>query len=165
MPAVREMTAERLRLLLAYEPMTGVFAWRIAPRGHTAGKAGTVNTSGYVQIKVDGRLYYAHRLAWLHMHGEWPAGEVDHRNGIRTDNSAGNLRVVSRTTNSENVRAAHRDSVSGLLGASWSKSKGRWYSRIRIKGQSRFLGYFDHAAAAHDAYLSAKRESHEGNTL
>lgn len=157
------VTAARLREVLRYEPETGLFTWL---RGHRTGAtAGTVNVSGYVQIKVDGRLYYAHRLAWLYVYGIWPTNEVDHRNTRRSDNSLQNLRDASRTVNSENLQSAHSDGGSGLLGVSWSKEKSKWHARIRIKGRTKFLGYFESSESAGAAYVAAKRTFHEGNQL
>jgi len=49
------------------------------------------NKEGYRQIKLDGRIYVASRLAWIHSHGEIPAAvEVDRRNGFA-------MTIASRT--------------------------------------------------------------------
>jgi hypothetical protein len=160
---VKQINSERLREVLSYDAETGVFTWLAGSR---MGKpAGTKNADGYIQIKIDGRLFYGHRLAWLYVHGEWPLNEVDHRNCTKSDNRIDNLRDATRTVNSENVQAAHKDSRSGLLGVSWSKDKDLWYSRIRVKGSTRFLGYFNDPNAAHAAYITEKRAAHEGSML
>lgn len=98
------LTAERVREILDYDPLTGVFRWAI--RTSPAAAAGDVAGSlyaGYRRIRIAGRAYLAHRLAWLHVHGEWPAGEVDHRNGNPGDNRIGNLRVVTPQENKHNI--------------------------------------------------------------
>jgi len=61
---------------------------------------------GYVQVHVqDNTWFYVHRLIADAFHG-LPAGmEVDHRNGIRSDNRASNLESV---TLQENRRRAQK---------------------------------------------------------
>ena len=87
------LTAERLRELLSYSPETGLFYWRVSKGSVAAGtQAGNPGVRGYIVIRIDGVPHYAHRLAWLHVHGEHPTGEIDHRNNNRADNSISNLR-------------------------------------------------------------------------
>ena len=54
--------------------------------------AGSVHSTGYVRIGVDGGKYTAHCLAWLYTHGVWPSDQIDHINGNRSDNRIANLR-------------------------------------------------------------------------
>ena len=165
--AKADLTAERLRELLHYDPETGVFTWRVN-RGRTA-KAGSQAGSphdGYVQITVDGREYKAHRLAWLYVHGVWPVGQIDHRFGIRNDNRIGELRDVTPSVNSQNQRIAKRSNKSsGLLGAYWHNVSNKWMAHIGVAGKKIHLGMFDTAEAAHAAYIEAKRRLHAGCTI
>ena len=96
------LTAEQLRAVLEYHPETGVFFWRDRPnirpsanarRGTMAGTRTSKN--GYVSICINGRIRYAHRLAWLYIHGQWPKGEIDHINEKRRDNRIANLREAT----------------------------------------------------------------------
>jgi hypothetical protein len=99
---------------LTYDPATGVFAWRSgsrAPRGF----AGTPTRQGYIQIQLMGKLYLAHRLAWLMTHGEWPPEDIDHINGDKADNRIANLRQASRSQNLANTRL-RRDNRVGVKG-------------------------------------------------
>lgn len=161
------LTAGRLRELLHYDPATGVFTWLVHRQRHRAGTvAGSPHSAGYIEIGVCGRSYLAHRLAWLYVHGEWPARDVDHRNGIKTDNRIDNLRDVTKVVNLQNRRGAAAGNVSGLLGVSKSAAKcGRWFARLQVNGRQKSLGSFDSPEAAHAAYLTAKRQLHEGCTL
>lgn len=101
-----DLTAERVRELLHYEPATGIFTRRIRTSNRTKVGAivGADNGKGYLQISVDWRLYSAARLAWLYMTGEWPKEEIDHINRVRSDNRFSNLREATRSSNNCNRR-------------------------------------------------------------
>lgn len=167
--AAHDLTAQRLREALHYDPDTGVFTWRITcSRRAVAGtKAGSVDkVTGYVRIRLDGKINQAHRLAWLYMTGSWPTFEVDHRDTVRANNAWSNLRDVTHAVNGQNQRKAHKSNKSsGLLGASWDAAKGAWLSHITLNYKLQFLGYFDTAIKAHHRYLAEKRSLHEGCTI
>jgi hypothetical protein len=163
----RELTAERLRELFRYDPATGVFTRRISTSNRVkAGETvGTPDGAGYLRVMVDDHNYRLHRLAWLYVHGRWPAQRCDHKNGLRHDNRIDNLRDVTPSVNNENARAARSNNLLGLLGVS-RNARGRPYkARIKVKGAVVLLGNFDDPVAAHAAYVDAKRALHEGNML
>ena len=100
------LTADRLRQLLDYEPATGVFTWKVNRSIVKAGQKAGVNPhggDGYPRIGVDGQQCLAHRLAWLHVHGRFPDDEIDHINGIRSDNRLSNLREATTTSKTEGI--------------------------------------------------------------
>lgn len=71
----------RLKELLHYDPISGVWTWRVSNTRVRAGdRAGTVVAQGYRKIKLDGKKYFEHRLAWLYVLGRWPAKGLDHKN-------------------------------------------------------------------------------------
>lgn len=151
------LTVERLRDVLNYDPLTGIFRWRRAGSRHTAGKvAGHVDAvDGYRRIYVDVRLYKAHRLAWFYVYGRWPEGQIDHINRVKDDNRVNNLREANHSQNRQNSGdEATRRSSSGLLGA--YRNRDRWVSQI----SGIYLGMFDTPEEAHAAYIAAKRELH-----
>ena len=160
-----QITAERLRELLHYDPTTGIFT-NVSPRkkivvGSIAG--GLDHGSGYWMIGLDRRRYYAHRLAWLYMTGEWPEQMIDHLDGNRANNVFVNLRDAERAINQQNVRRPLPNTASGLLGA--FKKRNKWTSNVRAFGQVIRLGSFDTAEEAHAAYLQAKRKYQPGCTI
>jgi hypothetical protein len=55
---------------------------------------------------------------------------------------------------------AKRNNKSGLLGAHYYSSRDCWESRIMVNGVKTFLGYFDTAQEAHEAYMIAKSTLH-----
>lgn len=160
---MRDLTVERLREVLSYDRETGVFIWKIAtgPRACPGKIAGSIDKDGYRVIKIDGRLYKAHRLAWFYIHGVAPAGEIDHRNTSRDDNRVTNLRESTRLFNMQNQKTAHSNNQSGFLGVS-KRPGGRWIARILVNGRKKNLGTFESPELAHAEYLSAKLAFHEG---
>lgn len=87
----------RLKELLHYDPATGHFTWRVSKgRRVVAGKlAGNKVKVGpdreYWQVRIDGRNYYGHRLAWFYLHGKWPEDRVSHRDKCGLNNAEINL--------------------------------------------------------------------------
>jgi hypothetical protein len=159
------LTAERLRELLHYDPETGDFRWVLSRKG--AGGIGTlaggINGRGYRRIGVERRRYMANVLGWLYMTGAMPTVDVDHINGVRSDNRWTNLRAVSRSVNNQNQRRAHKGNKAGLLGV--SPNHAHWAASIQVYGKKHHLGTYNTAEEAHVAYLIAKRGLHVGNQL
>jgi len=149
----------RLRELLSYDPYTGNFHWLSGPgrgRPKASGRlAGCVAKHlGYRLIRVDGRLYYAHRLAWLMGHGRESRLEIDHINCVRLDNRLSNLREATGSQNHANVGLSSKN-TSGLKGASWMPKRKKWRACISHNGKFIHLGHFDSKEEAHAAYLRA----------
>lgn len=155
--ADRTLTAKRLREVLRYDPATGLFKRRHVTRNWRE-FAGAQDSQGHVQIRVDGPLYAAHRLAWLYMTGEWPKAGVDHRNGIRSDNRWTNLRAATAAENCQN-QVARCTNKSGVLGVRLLKN-GKWNAQIQAGGKKKNLGQFDTLEEAGQAYLAAKQRLH-----
>jgi hypothetical protein len=158
-------TAAQVLEHLTYDPETGHFHRTKNGPGVRAGQlAGTSNPDGRREISVFNRKIKAARLAWLVTTGEWPKGEVDHINGDPSDNRIVNLRDVSRMVNQQNQRRAKSSNRSGLLGVK-QVAKWRWDAYITLEGKKLFLGRFYSPDEAHSAYLTAKRQLHEGCTI
>ena len=161
------ITADRLRFLLNYDQITGVFTNRVArgSRAKAGEVAGSPDSDGYLLVCLDLAVYKLHQLAFLYVTGEWPEGLVDHRDTCRSNNRWLNLRSSTHSVNSQNTRSARSDNGTGLLGASHDKRRNKFYAQILVGGVKKNLGRFDTAELAHQAYLEAKRKHHEGNTL
>ena len=164
------ITPQQVVNALIYDPNSGSFQWR---RSTTTGgcvqpgrACGSISESGYLRIRIAGRLYMAHRIVWAYVHGRWPTDQIDHINGNRSDNRLCNLREASRSLNMQNQRRAQsKNRSSGLLGVSWRKDRSRWQASIRLDGRLEHLGYFISPEDAHAEYVSAKRRLHEGCTI
>lgn len=150
------LDASTLRKVLDYDPRSGVFTRRTGGRGVAAGDvAGCLDKRrGYLLIRVGGRLYKAHRLAWLYVHGEWPPNEIDHVNCEKNDNRIANLRLATGSQNQANKRL-QANNTSGAKGVSWLANRNKWKARIRINGKLKHLGHFERIEDAADAYRLA----------
>ncbi len=153
------LTAAEVRRLLRYEPDSGAFFWRVDTNKISAGAAaGCWQSRGYWHIRINRRLYMAHRLAWRYVTGEWPIGHVDHINGNRTDNRFANLRIA---TNSENARNSRRrtNNACGYKGVHFKKRLSKFVAQITVNRRVYHLGVFKTAEEAHTAYCKAAKEN------
>lgn len=162
---MKELTAERLRELLDYDPDTGVFTRKVrtANNVQVGDVAGALRHNGYIQISIDGRLHLAHRLAWLYVTGESPPSEIDHINGVKNDNRIANLRLATSAENKHNQRKPHADNTTGFLGV--THRRGKFMAQIMVDGKKKFIGDFKNPEEAHAAYLKAKRQFHPFGTI
>ena len=153
------MNQERLMELLDYNPFAGKFTWRVNGRGkyvRVGATAGTIRKNGYRQIRVDGTIYLASRLAVLWMTGFWPSKLVDHANGIRDDNCWSNLRQADHSTNGANS-APHKRKAVSLKGVCWEPRRRHYVASIYVRGRPHYLGSFNRVEEAHLAYVAAAR--------
>lgn len=161
------LSLNRLKELLDYDPLTGIFVCRISRRGGNSGHglcigdiAGSLHQKGYWHIGIDGEEYKAHRLAWFYVYGIWPELQIDHRDHNRTNNRIENLRDVTQFENQQNRIHACKNNSSGFLGVHFEKSTGKYVAQIRINGKGKYIGRFLTADEAHSAYLKAKSVHH-----
>ena len=135
-------TQERLKELMHYDPETGVFTRRI-DRGNTrAGTvAGTTTSKGYGYVGVDGAQYMSHRLAYLYVYGEMPAGMLDHHDQDKGNNRISNLRPATATQNKLNT-GVRAHNTSGYTGVSWRKETQKWLVQITVNRKTHNLGHF-----------------------
>ena len=159
------ISADRLRELLTYDADTGLFTRLVQTcnRVKVGDVAGRTDSHGYRQISVLGRKILAHRLAWLYIHGTWPSDQIDHINGVRSDNRIANLRDTSNAINRQNERRARSNNQHGFMGVSTHGT--RWKAKIGVDGNPRYIGSYDTPELAHAAYIEAKRLLHPGCTI
>jgi hypothetical protein len=167
------VTPDELRKLLRYEPETGKLFWKERTpdmfgdskqtaehkcsrwNSRLAGKEAFngINIEGYKRGLIWSRQYIAHRIAWAVHHGSWPEQQIDHINGVKTDNRMCNLRDVSATENGRN-RTLQANSTSGVTGVNWNKGARKWRACIRVQQKYVYLGHYraiDDAIAARKA--------------
>lgn len=158
------ITQQQLKAMLNYDEKTGVFSWA-KPHGkmRQGRQAGYLSWNGYIEIKINKRVYLAHRLAWLFVHGNFPSEHTDHIDGNRANNAISNLREASIAQNLQNQRVAYERNSSGMLGV--HKARGKWKAQISVGGKTIYLGMFNTPEEAHSKYVVAKRQHHPFCTI
>ena len=156
----KKLTATWLRANMAYDASTGEFWWVKPGFGRTVGKrlGSRLWSKGksYLTMKINGDVYYAHRVAWLHHYGEWPKGFVDHIDEERTNNAIDNLRLATAAQN-----AARRRTTRVLAPSRGVFPHGTGFvARLHHGGKRHYLGYFSTAEAAKAAYEAKAKEIH-----
>lgn len=154
------ITAERLRELFSYDPTTGSFTRRISTSNciKRGAIAGCPDRRGYLRIQINGRKYSVHRLVWFYVTASWPA-DIDHINGIKSDNRFSNLREATRSENIRNT-GKRANNKSGFKGVSWKSNNNCWVAQIMVHRKKKHLGYFYTPEEAHAVYCDAAEELH-----
>lgn len=138
------ITQERLKNLLSYNSENGEFKW-VRPtsnRVRVGQIAGAVNsTDAYVRIMIDGKIYSAHRLAWLYVNGSHPFYEIDHIDGDHGNNRITNLREATRKQNQENTRL-QKNNKSGHRGVVWDSTNNKWKAYVNHTRVHNHIGLF-----------------------
>ena len=82
---------------------------------------------------------------------------IDHKNRNGLDNRRCNLRICTRTQNTQNTKISTRNS-SGYKGISWCKKNGKWETRLYANKVKHFLGYYSNLNDAINIRLEAERK-------
>jgi hypothetical protein len=151
------VTHERLLSLVNYDPITGIFTWKISKGRAKAGSIAGHRQHDYLSFMIDGKRYLCHRLAMFYMTGKWPIDEIDHKNLIKTMNTWDNLRNADKVMNAANtMKRSHN--TSGFKGAFFNRRNGKWLSQIRVNKKQIYLGNYETPELAHQAYCLAAME-------
>lgn len=166
-----------IRDLLIFDPDTGKLFWRersdqmfaagrytarataLTWNKRNAGREAftAINDRGYLVGSIQARTLRAHRVAWCIASGAWPENDIDHINGITTDNRLENLRAVSHAENGRNQRMPSHNR-SGRVGVFWHASSCRWRASIKINGRERYIGAFEQFDRAVEARSLAESQ-------
>lgn len=141
-----------LKEILEYQPDTGLFFWRVKKAkcikpGQIAGR---LRPDGYIDILINRKRYLASRLAWIYMTEVEPPNQVDHENGVRSDNRWRNLRLATNGQNQQNA-TIRSNNTSGFKGVSFHKGCGKYRAYINSNGKRKYLGLFETATEAAQA--------------
>lgn len=142
------MNIERqyLMKILNYDKDTGIFTWKesLSKRAKIGGFAGSVSktnkSTSYLRIKIAGKSYLAHRLAWLYCNGS-VGGIIDHidRNGL--NNRISNLRLTTKKGNAKNQKL-RSDNTSGFNGVYFHPVNKKWVAYITENKKMKYIGSF-----------------------
>ena len=139
-----------------YSPESGELVWRVRPLHHfpikkvailtNARYAGkpvvSKTTNGYTRVSIGNTRYAVHRVIWKMHTGEEPIGQVDHINGVRTDNRIENLRVVEGQRENSQNQKRYESNTSGITGVNFHKASNKWRAVITDGGDTKYLGTF-----------------------
>jgi hypothetical protein len=149
------LTQEELKLLVHYDQDTGLFTWvKKKPQGRYKENLGWVESKGYIEICIAQKRLKAHRWAWFYVYGELPK-QIDHINGVKSDNRLCNLRVVTNKQNHEN-RGAQKNNTSGFKGV--TKRGNKFIAQIMHNQKQYHLGMFATAEQASNVYTKKAQE-------
>ena len=144
------ITQDELKKVLHYNPDTGEFTWKVDGRKKLKGTIAGSDVNGYISISINKIRYKAHRLAWIYMYGTINKEMIDHINHDKKDNRIFNLREASRSDNAFNLKKT--------VGVSICKQTNKYRARLKFKGKTKCLGYYENFNDAQNAYLQAKAQ-------
>lgn len=164
-----KMTPDYLRSIIDYDSNSGEMRWKIKRTHSFIGqKVGIIRKyDGYLQTRIDRKMYLVHRLVWFYVYGRWPRKFVDHKNRNPIDNRINNLRECNHSQNGFN-RPAQSNNKLGLKGVHkvfWSGGVVKYKAQVYITKnnikQTIYLGCFNSPKIAHRAYKKKARELHK----
>lgn len=119
---------------------------------HANTVVGYVNKHNRMQMRINNKRYYVHRVIYYLHYGIWPHTYVDHIDGDKLNNHPSNLRMVSNGQNCRSYRTTTKNSSSKYRGVSWWTACGCWKSEIRFNYKPYYLGKFESEDEAALAY-------------
>lgn len=146
------LTAERARELLDYDPVTGVLRKRNRQTGKWR-EVTTLNKDGYLCVRLDRKVFIAHRVIFLMMMGRWPSPTTDHLNRVKTDNRWSNLREATHGEQAANRGGRKSRPFPNVYEL---PNTGRFEARPDINGRKQRLGTYDTAEQAAEAVQRRK---------
>jgi len=128
-----ELTTNYIRELFDYDD--GNLIWRINKgRSKKGTVAGSKDSKGYFQIKLNQKVYRLHRIVWL-WHGKELPEQIDHIDRNPLNNRIENLREATALTNQWNTKKSDN-------GVSWHQASKKWRARIKINKKEVYLGVY-----------------------
>lgn len=151
------LSINELKEILEYYPISGILLWKKKVAAKViVGKEAGCTSKGYRIVRIKGRRYYSHIIAYAIYYNKWPETLIDHADRNSLNNSILNLRPTNRSQNAANSDLSLRNST-GLKGVYWHKRIKTWWSAITVNKKQIYLGKFDTPEEAQEAYNTAAR--------
>jgi len=147
--------------LLKYKNRTGLLYWskNFDRKNRVGQKAGCLTNRGYMQLRFKGKVYFAHRVIFFMHHGFLPE-QIDHKDGIKSNNKIKNLRGANHSQNQQNSKKRTNNS-SGYKGITWRKASKKWVVRIVVDRKSHHVGLYENIELAVKACNIARKKLHK----
>lgn len=149
----KEICPNLVRELFSYDPISGDLKRKVALGRPRVSESTT--PKGYKTVVIDGEVYFAHVVAWIHYHGKCPSNDfvIDHKNQNKLDLKIKNLRLVPQRLNCLNAKQ-RVGSQTGFRGVYPTGQK--FMAKLRVNGKLQHLGSYPTAEEASAAYEAAK---------
>ena len=148
------MNKEILHQLFEYK--NGKLYWKIKPCNSIkiGDVAGYESKNRYIQVSVNKRLEYAHRVIFMMFYGHIPE-KIDHIDRNKKNNKIENLRKATNSLNGHN-RGINKNNISGVKGVHWHQ--GKWVAQITINRKKHYIGRFDSIQYAENALIAYRQK-------
>lgn len=152
------ITQEQIKELFIYD--NGNLLWNKPnnKRMKPGNIAGSIGSHGYLQVKINGKLYLNHRIIFAMHNGFFPQF-VDHIDCNQLNNSIENLRGATKQQNGCN-RKLQKNNKSGVKGVSWHIPTNKWRAQLRLNGKTKHIGYYSNLHEAAIAIIEARKHNH-----
>jgi hypothetical protein len=140
------ITQEKLKELVEYKDGQLIAKVKWADKVKVGAPLGTKNSGGYIQISIQKKRYYAHRLVFVYHYGSYPA-YIDHIDGDKSNNRIENLRPASLHQNNYNIKTP-KSNKSGVKNVHWNKKNNNWNVTMAANNKSMYFGSFDNLELA-----------------
>lgn len=153
-------SAEYLRRIFTYDESTGNLYWKhrddVPSWTNTrfAGKLAGSYDRGYLTVRLNNKLFFVHRIAFVIYHGDIlsPDDQLDHADLNKSNNRIDNLRIATQSQNNTN-RDKQSNSLAELKCIDQLPSGGY---RVRVAGKH--IGCYVSLETATIAYNNAATE-------
>lgn len=118
---------------------------------------GWLNSSGYLQVEVEGSNKMLHRIIYEMHFGEIPLGfQIDHIDGNPLNNRIENLRICTQVQNRQNSKIS-KNNTTGYRGIVKTPN-GKFQARLTYNGKKLYLGLFEKAEDAFECVEIKRKE-------
>lgn len=147
-------------VLHLFDYRDGQLYWRVRPSTSVqiGAIAGSVNSTGYKQTRIDKKIYLNHRIIFLWHYG-WLPKNVDHKDKNPLNNKIDNLRSATEAENSWNAKL-RVDNTSGIKGVYKTKSDKKWRVQVQVNNKRKNIGGFDDLELAELVAIMAREKYH-----